>query len=410
MRTTPCATTRPTRRRKPLPNTLVVRLVVFILFIVKAALADPAVLLIVEAGVDQDPAPYELRLRSEFASEGFEVVTASSRSKQSLLDLEGLARRTGAVAGLSVMVDAQSIDGRLWVIDPSSRVDLVRTIRVSRTEGDPVAVFALRAVEALRGARLELEHQKRKLSSAGSANPDASAGPSSRTPSAASTSDKALAGSGAAPAEKKAASGTPPPRDRTTKNAKASGRPNPPDRAQPLRWLLQVNGALGWELNGLGALWGPGIELRRTLAPRFSAGLSFDGPLYSRLTPREGTVVHVNQELLGLHIRWTPLRADVGSLELAAITGVSRFAVRGQTEAPTQGASGVIDQGFGWIGGAGIGLGVQVSRRIRIGMEVQWLRRLPAPVVLEFHNNRYRRLTGDTDSLLLGKLGLGVMF
>ncbi len=159
-------------------TTLVVATILYLLSFVSPALAD-SVLLMVQAGIDQDPAPCELRLRSEFAAEGLEVVTASTRAKQSLLDLEGLARRTGAVAGLSVMVDVQSIDGRLWVIDPSSRVDLVRTIHVSRTEADPVSVFALRAVEALRGARLELEHQKRKLPVSAASPPDTSAGASS---------------------------------------------------------------------------------------------------------------------------------------------------------------------------------------------------------------------------------------
>jgi hypothetical protein len=164
---------------------------------------------------------------------------------------------------------------------------------------------------------------------------------------------------------------------------------------------------LGWELNGAGTVLGPGLELRRGLSSRLSAGLSFDGPLFSKLAPRDDTVVRVNQELLAVQVRWAALSSTGFSLDFLGLTGVSRLEVRGEAQAPNRGVS---SHGFGWIFGAGFGFGVQLSSRFRVGFDAQWLRRLPAPVIIEFHNEKPRRLTGDTDSLLLGKLGFGVMF
>jgi hypothetical protein len=379
------------------------------------AFADPSVLLIVQGGIDQDPAPCELRLRSELAAEGLEVVTASSRTTQNLIDLEGLARRTGAVAGLSVFVDVQSIDGRLWVTDASSHVDLVRTLHVSRTEADPVSVFALRAVEALRGARLELEQQKRKLSGVtpGSTEPSPAVGGTTNaqaTPATPSAADVA-----SVPQKTKKAK--PDDNKNSTESGDAESKSSPTVSkdalaTQPRRWLVQAHGVLGWELNGIGSVLGGGVDLRRAVSTKFSVGLGFDGPLFSRLTSRVGSVVRIDQELLTAQIRWSAITVLGASLEVVGMTGASRFGVRGEAQAPTSGESsyGVSSHGFEWVGGVGIGIGIPLSSTIRFGFDVQWLRRLPAPVILDRQPPKIRRLTGDTDSLLLGKLGLGVSF
>ena len=377
-----------------------------VLLLASPAVAEPSVLLVVQGGIDQDPAPCELRLRSELASEGLEVVTASSQARQSLLDLEGLARRTGAVAGLSVLVDVQSIDGRLWVTDPSSRVDLVRTLHVSRTESDPVSVFALRALEALRGARLELETQRRKLSSA--------------TPSSVESTPAApVAATGAASAQPSASTAAPigpvPTKTNHGPAAATTDLTKPPVEAvEPSdagrhavdshQWLLQVHGVVGQELNGVGLVAGPGLAVRRLVYPRIFAGIVADGQLFSKLAPKAGTVVRVNQELFAAEVRWVPIAVKIISFEVLGMTGLSRFAVRGEAQQPN--SQGVSNHVFGWTIGAGLGLGVQLSKMFRLGIDAQWLRRLPAPVVLD----KARRLTGDTDSLLVGRLGLGALF
>ena len=386
-----------------------IRIFLTVLLLASPAFADPSVLLVVQGGVDQDPAPCELRLRSELASEGLEVVTASSQARQSLLDLEGLARRTGVVAGLSVLVDVQSIDGRLWVTDPTSRVDLVRTLHVSRTEADPVSVFALRALEALRGARLELETQRRKLSSVNPSSTESTTAAPVAATSASSTQPSAATAPTTAPV---------PTKTNQAPIAATTGLPKPPVEAAAPKterhpvdshpWLLQVHGLIAQEPNGVGLVAGPGLALRRIVYSRLFAGVVVDGPLISKMTPKAGTVVRVNQELFAAEVRWVPIAGKIVSFEVLGTTGLSRFAVRGEEQQP--GGQGVNNHTFGWTIGTGLGLGVQLSRLFRLGIDAQWLRRLPAPVILDETNNKSRRLTGDTDSLLAGRLGLGALF
>ena len=387
------------------PRLKLIRIFLTVLLLASPAVAEPSVLLVVQGGIDQDPAPCELRLRSELASEGLEVVTASSQARQSLLDLEGLARRTGAVAGLSVLVDVQSIDGRLWVTDPSSRADLVRTLHVSRTEADPVSVFALRALEALRGARLELETQRRRLSSAA----QSSAEPPTAAPVA------ATGASSAPPSAVSVAPIVPVPTKTKEPAASTTNLPKPPVEAvdpadagtRPVDshpWLLQVHGVVGQELNSVGLVVGPGLALRRIVYSRLFAGVVVDGPLFSKMEPKAGTVVHVNQELFASEVRWVPIAHKIVSFEVLGTTGLSRFAVRGEAQQPN--GQGVSNHAFGWTIGAGLGLGVQLSKVFSLGIDAQWLRRLPAPVILD----KTRRLTGDTDSLLVSRVGLGALF
>jgi hypothetical protein len=197
--------------------------------------------------------------------------------------------------------------------------------------------------------------------------------------------------------------------------AATTGLPKPPVKAveppeaetHPVDshlWLLQVHGVAGQELNGVGLVAGPGLALRRLVHPRIFAGIVADGPLFSKLAPKAGTVVRVNQELFAAEVRWVPIAGKIVSFEVLGATGLSRFAVRGETQQPD--GQGVSNHTFGWTIGAGPGLGVQLSNVFRLGIDAQWLRRLPAPVVLD----KTRRLTGDTDSLLVSRVGLGALF
>lgn len=383
-----------------------IRIILTVLLLASPAFADPSVLLVVQGGIEQDPAPCELRLRSELASEGLEVVTASSQARQSLLDLEGLARRTGAIAGLSVLVDVQSIDGRLWVTDPSTHVDLVRTLHVSRAEADPVSVFALRALEALRGARLELETQRRKLSNAtaaesGAAPQVAATGTTSAQPGAATAAPTAPVPTKTNQKPAAATDGEAP-----VKVVKPSDADRHPSDSHP--WLLQVHGVVGQELNSVGLVAGAGLAVRRIVYPRFYAGVVVDGPLFSKMTPKAGTVAHINQELFAAEVRWVPIAGKLLSFEALGTTGLSRFAVRGDVQQPN--IQGLSNHVFGWTIGAGLGLGVQLSNLFRLGIDAQWLRRLPAPVIQDKTSTKLHRLTGDTDSLLIGRVGLGALF
>jgi len=376
------------------------------LTIATRAFAESSVLLVVTGAADQDTAPYELRLRSEFGAEGFEVVTTSGRSQQNLLDLEGLARRTGAVAALSVHVDAQEVQGRLWVSDPNSNADLVRTLRVIRAEGDAVSVFALRAVEALRGARLELEQQRKRMTASGTNAGDTSGNTSATT------------ASGAKPAQTGPAATTVPVPPKTNPNppvhkspqavrtppvnAKPAQKPVP-TRGAPTRWTIIGGLVVGHDQNGLGSIWGPTLEARYRWSPRVSLGVAFDGPLIAQRHTQAG-LVDVNQELLELQGRVALMQRKWVDIEgIASIAG-SRFAVSGTVNQSSFVAGSA--HSLGWTVGVGAGVALNLSSHWILGFDLEWLRRFPAPVVRAGSGH----LTGDTDSLLLGKLGVGFTF
>ncbi len=382
-----------------------------VLTIARHALADSSVLLVVAGAADLDTAPYELRLRSEFAAEGLEVVTTSGRSQQNILDLEGLARRTGASAALSVFVEAGDVQGRLWVSDPSSNADLVRTLRVTRSEGDPVSVFALRAVEALRGARLELEQQRRRLSSSGS-NPGEPGGTPAAAPGAnANPSPAASAPVPALPVPPKTNNNPPANKPPVAKPSPATPQKHTKAPAKPLsnaqrRWSVLGSAIIGYDNNGLGSVYAPAIDARYRIWQRLSLGFAFDGPFISQWSGTQG-VVHINQELLEMQARVSAWRLKAVELEGIGSVGGSRIAVSGTPGADPK-ARGTAESAhsLGWTIGAGVGAQVYLSSHWTIGLDLQWLRRFPAPVIIAGTH----KVTGQTDSLILGKIGVGIMF
>ena len=379
-------------------------LLVVVLTIAPRAFADSSVLLVVAGAADQDTAPYELRLRSEFAAEGLDVVTTSGRSQQNILDLEGLARRTGATAALGVFVDVQEVQGRLWVSDPNSNADLVRTLRVTRSEGDSVSVFALRAVEALRGARLELEQQRRRLSTPSPGETGNATG-TNTNPSPTGT---ATSPSNVVPVPPKTNNNPPkpiakPPPAAARKPAKTPAKPSPNLQQ---RWTIACRAILGYDNNGLDWVYAPAIDARYRLWKRLSVGLAFDGPFISQWSGKQG-VVHINQELLELQARVSAWRWKSVELEGIGSTAGSRIAVTGiPGNDPTALGKAASAHSLGWTIGAGVGAQVHLSSHWIIGLDLQWLRRFPAPVIKAGSTD----LTGHTDSLILGKFGVGVMF
>lgn len=376
------------------------RLLGLLLFVLSPrwASAEPSVLLIVHGSGDQDTAPYELRLRSELATEGLEVVTTTSRTPQNLSDLESLARRTGAVAGLAVLVDLQGAEARLWVGNPNSSGDIVRSVHASRTEPDTVSVFALRVVEALRGARLEVDQQKRHpLPTMGSGD-SSSMGALDAEPREASQKQQP----NVRVPERQTLSG-----DTTGTDSGASVNAATDTRYLSKKWLIFVSAVVGYEANEIGAIFGPSLELRHNVHARATLGLALMGPLLASLTPRQDSRVRIDQEIAEIQGRWVLLKQWPWSIDLLGATGISRFAVRGEARDPGRGVSA---QGLGWTASAGIGAGYRMSSSLLIGLDFQWTRRLPAPVVIDEESGGSRRLTGDQDSLLLAKLGVGWAF
>lgn len=364
--------------------------------------ADSSVLLVVKGAPDQDTAPYELRLRSEFAAEGLEVVTASGRSQQNLLDLEGLARRTGAVAALSVYIDAQEVQGRLWVSDPNSSADLVRTLHVLRAEGDSVSVFALRAVEALRGARLELEQQrKRMITASGTSGESGEAAAAPASGGATSVPGAQTANPVSAPSRPN----TKPEPNKPKPEPKTSDAKKIPlqGRRREMHWTVLVGASGGFDLNGLGLIAAPFLDLRYRVWQRLSLGASLEGPFLKRKGNYAG-VVQVDQELLELQARLCLVNSRRLTVEGLMSTGPSRYAVAGTQ--PSIPGTGEDAQSVGWLFGAGAGAQLALTGHWIMALDLEWLRRFPSPVIYAGKN----RLTGETDSLVLGKIGMGVVF
>jgi hypothetical protein len=368
-----------------------------IVFVVSPAFADSSVLLVVKGAPDQDTAPYELRLRSEFAAEGLEVVTASGRSQQNILDLEGLARRTGAVAAISVYIDAQDVQGRLWVSDPNSNADLVRTLRVSRIEGDSVSVFALRAVEALRGARLELEQQRRRTVAS-----ETSGDPVAVVPPVATSASEPSAKPVSAPPRQNPKLETPKSQPKIETEAHDVDA-KPASAQRTYSWAVVLGGAFGSDQNGLGLMGSPFLDLRYRAWELLSFGVSLEGPFPRRLPSDAGTV-QFDQEILELQARLKLATYGRLTFEGLVTTGPSRFAVASaETTVLGQPAS---DATLAWVVGAGAGTQLALTGHWILGLDAEGMQRLPAPVT---HAGEHR-LTGNKDLILLGKLGIGVLF
>jgi hypothetical protein len=304
----------------------------------------------------------------------------------------------------------------LWVSDPAANVDLVRTLRVARAEGDAVSVFALRAVEALRGARLELEQQRRlSLPSANTGEPGSTALAPGRNDSIASAE-----GAGASVTEAATSASVP----SKTKTHPPNASPvkssiEPPVNPKFVRvssntlgetsrkWSILGGAILGSERNGLSTTGGPALDVRYRAHPRLLLGLAWDGPLTAELSvPRAGKIA-VNQEILEIQARLAFVQWKRAEIDGLGSTGVSRFAVSGSPQAQFQGLSA---HTFGWTLGAGFGVVFYLSNRWILGLDLQWLHRIPAPVIGIRMGTETTALTDTNDSLLLGKIGIGVMF
>jgi hypothetical protein len=385
-------------------------LVVAIVTIARGAFCEPSVLLVVQGAADQDPEPCELRLRSELAAEGFEVVTAAGRSQHNILDLEDLARRTGAVAALRVFVDAEEIQGRLWVYDASTNVDMFRNVRVQLPATDAVSVFALRAVEALRGARLELEQYRRT----GKSRPGIAVWPTEpRAPGSSSAAATGPAQQGQTPAASLSnvprgyGPAMPNQNGLTATQNRRAANVGKSEQVPPPAWTVLASGVIGWERNDLGAVYGPGLDIRLRLGSHVSLGVAWVGPLLRHLVDQidiqQKGSVDVDQEMVELQLRLHWPLSYWANLGVFGSVGGSRFAATGVAELPYVGLRA---QSFGLTGGVGTGLTANITQIWLAGLDLQLLGRIPAPVIIV--NNR--AWVGDRDSTLLAKLGIGVRF
>lgn len=135
-----------------------VMLVLFAWCFTSTAAPSSSVLVLVRSLDQSDPAPYELRLRSEISTEGIVAIVVNPHSGSG--DTKALAAKFGANTTVDVSVSATEVTAAIWTADPAMGLEVNRNVRVSTRERDAVAVFALRTVDFLQGARIELEQQR----------------------------------------------------------------------------------------------------------------------------------------------------------------------------------------------------------------------------------------------------------
>ncbi|MGC4065785.1 MAG: hypothetical protein QM784_14265 [Polyangiaceae bacterium] len=130
----------------------------FALFVLPVHAAN-GVLVVMRAAVGVDVTSYELRLRSELQTEGLEAVVVNATAVNQ--DTKALAGRFGASDVIEVTVTDDDVGAWVWVSEPASSLEVSRSLRVRLPQRDSVTVFALRTVDLLVGAKLELEQQRR---------------------------------------------------------------------------------------------------------------------------------------------------------------------------------------------------------------------------------------------------------
>ncbi len=285
------------------------------------ALADSVVLVVVSSEAAADKGPLELRLRSELATENAETVIANPATPPKLPELRLLARRLGATAAISVALDERGARGTVWVEAPHLDLDIVRPVIVSATQSDLVTVFALRAVEAWRGARLELEQVRRARESQPK---PATSEPEAVSPSPPTVSVQPIDSTQPSSLSDKSPK-SPPEKPNASFNAEIY--------QQGPRIRLGLNGSSLAAPDELG--FGFGIDLRVGLefSPSWFVDLRAMAPFFHRIESNVGTA-DLDQELFLLRVG-API--DLGEqlfLEPWAGAGVSRFGVRAQAKPP----------------------------------------------------------------------------
>jgi len=279
------------------------------------------VLVVVSSEAVTDKGPLELRIRAELATENAEAVIANPATPPKVAELRTLARKLGASAAISVVLDERAARGTVWVEESQLEVDILRSVVVSAAQSDLVTVFALRAVEAWRGARLELEQLRRARVGQPSPAPAVS-----ETPSV-SPSQPSPPTSASTPAlSARARNPEPPPRG-------PEASPSAPREPRVPRIRLGVGAGVLMAPDELGP--GVGLELRAglELSPRWFVELRAAAPFFHRIESNVGTA-DLDQELFLLRVG-VPLRlGEQPFLECWAGAGVSRFGVRAEAEPP----------------------------------------------------------------------------
>lgn len=349
-----------------------------------------------------DPAPYELRLRSELASEGIDAIVANASSVGE--DAKQIASRFGANAVIEIVVSANELATSIWAADPSLSLEVTRNLRVSNQQRDAVAIFALRTVDFLRGARLELEQQRRtKLAAASSSNTTsvgAAVAPSSNaTPPPVATPKTKIEPTGKPRPALTIASASP---DASRSAAKA------PQLAKELggdRFRVNLGYALLLSSDRFGWSTAPTLSVAWESSSHWGAALSFSGPFLNRIASGSGSYdIAIDQEFLQVEMRGNWEFARDWAIEPLLAIGGSRYAADGSGARPP--LVGGLAKAWSLYSGAGASLLWRTGKHLHWFGEIAGFVRWEAPHVLIENENR----TGSSRWNLLAKLGPGWYF
>lgn len=351
------------------------------------ALAAPGVLVVMRTAGAVDPTPYELRLRSELRTEGIEAVIVSSGAQDG--DTKALVGRMGATGAIEVNLSEGEATASVWVREPQLGAEIARSIRVSLTQRDAVSVFALRAVDLLVAARMELEQQRKMRALLPSGEPPGKGGnPSGKEPAPSS--------SGSAPSKPKA-SEPGPPKATTARSGEpvTQARENTPMKP---RATQQVEGRSRFRLGGGVSLMrftdkltfrlAPSLSGAYFFGPSFGVGLNLTGPFLATIfknsvSPQgvvESNQARIDQEFFWLDARYRLRLSESLDVEPALGLGLSRYAVDGISQSQVYTARN--PSSWSVVSTIGGSLAWRVSPKVRLMAEAAVLLRWATPYVV----------------------------
>lgn len=299
-------------------------------------------LVLVRTADHTDPTPYELRLRSELAAEGIVSVVVNPMSTPN--ETKQVAAKFDASAVVEVAVSASEITTSIWASDPSLNLEVTRNLRVSAKERDAVGVFALRTVDFLQGARIELEQQRQaKLApntvppgTTGRAEAEQPAGTpvpppfAQEKPKTETKQTPVLTPLARKPAQPAKASAPAP--------AKALRSSSPVQTPTPLWGRKHVRLAASYTFLRTSDVFrwatAPSLALAWYFTPRMAVGVFGAGPYINHVNARSDQYsISVDQEYLGLDSRIRFEIAGPVDIEPYLALGMARYSVDATVEA-----------------------------------------------------------------------------
>lgn len=370
--------------------------VVLLLFVwcsVSTAAAAPSVLVLVRSLDQSDPAPYELRLRSEISTEGIVAIVVNPLSTSG--DTKALAAKFGANTTVEVEVSATEVTAAIWTADPAMGLEVNRNVRVSTRERDAVAVFALRTVDFLQGARIELEQLRQPKVEADAATTVATprASDASVRPATSSATAKNKR-SGKATAADSSPRGSP----SNTRQLTSGG-----DGAGALRERLRIGAAFTVLRSSDKFLWSTAgrISLVWHWHPKWSLGVAVAGPYLNYIrSSSDDYSVTVDQEFVALNLRRRITLGHSWELEPYLALGGTRYSADATAKPPRFGYHATAWSVFS-LGGASLVL--RLGNHFRIVADVEIFGRWQTPSATV----NGRDVTGSSPWNLVMALGPG---